>query len=189
MNGASSGDETSPVSPDPSAECVTADEAATERLGTAIGRALRGGDVVALDGPLGAGKTRLVRGIALGLDIDPRAVSSPTFVLVQEYAEDDGAIVLAHVDAWRLDGPEAVDGIGWDEFAAEPDVVTVVEWASRIAAAMPPETVWVELEPEFDPSAAADGSASRRRITVRDGGAAPDDARRRVSDAVRAHRV
>jgi tRNA threonylcarbamoyladenosine biosynthesis protein TsaE len=170
--------------------CITADEAATEALGAAIGRALRGGDVVALEGSLGAGKTRLVRGIARGLAIDPGAVSSPTFVLVQEYAADEGDVVLAHVDAWRLDGPEAVDGIGWDEFAGEPDVVTVVEWASRIAAAMPPETVWIELESDADEDgdAAADGSASRRRITLRDGGAGAGDVGRRVADAMRAHR-
>jgi tRNA threonylcarbamoyladenosine biosynthesis protein TsaE len=122
------------------------DESATDALGRRLGAALRGGDVVGLEGPLGAGKTRLVRGIAAGMGIDPAVVSSPSFVLVQEY-DGPGELVLAHVDAWRLDGPDAVDGLGWDELAGAPGVVTVIEWASRIEAVIPPDAAWLEIAP------------------------------------------
>ncbi len=136
------------------------DESATDALGRRLGAALRGGDVVGLEGPLGAGKTRLVRGIAAGMGIDPAVVSSPSFVLVQEY-DGPNELVLAHVDAWRLDGPGAVDGLGWDELAGAPGVVTVIEWASRIEAAMPPDAAWLEIAPA---GAGAGGSADLAEI-------------------------
>ena len=149
------------MTPGIDATCRTADEAATDALGRRLGAVLRGGDVLGLEGPLGAGKTRLVRGIAAGLGVDPRAVSSPSFVLVQEYetAED---LVLAHVDAWRLEGADAVEALGWDELVGAPDVVVIVEWPSRIADAMPAGAAWLEIgpAPESAESAESTGSAS-----------------------------
>jgi tRNA threonylcarbamoyladenosine biosynthesis protein TsaE len=145
---------------------VSRDEFETERIGRAIGRVLRGGDVLVLEGPLGAGKTRLVRGIAAGLGIDPSEVSSPTFVLVQEYGPSGGGLTLAHADAYRLDGPESLDSVGWDEFAGHGDVVTILEWGSRIAAALPLTTVWIEIEPSgHDPR--SDAPTRERIIRVR----------------------
>lgn len=145
---------------------VSRDEAETERIGHAIGQALRGGDVLVLEGPLGAGKTRLVRGIAAGLGIDPSEVSSPTFVLVQEYGPSAAGLTLAHADAYRLDGPESLDTVGWDEFAGHGDVVTILEWGSRIAAALPPAAVWIDIEPTgHDPR--SDEPTRERIIRVR----------------------
>lgn len=139
----------------------------TERLGVAIGRTLQGGDTVALEGSLGAGKTRLVRGIAGGLGLEPDVVSSPTFVLIQEYGPTPDGLTLAHADAYRLGGTDDLDAIGWDELAGVSDVVTIVEWASRITDAMPIGTVWIDLETDVDPDAIADGPGTVRRITAR----------------------
>jgi len=92
--------------------------------------------VVALSGPLGAGKTYLVKGIALGLGVvDSRAVRSPTFVLVSEY---HGRLTLYHVDAYRLAGPAELDVLGSREFMSSGGV-TVVEWADRVEGVLPPE--------------------------------------------------
>ncbi len=146
-------------------------ESQTERIGEAIGRVLRGGDILVLEGPLGAGKTRLVRGIAAGLGIDASEVSSPTFVLVQEYGPSPAGVTIAHADAYRLGGPESLDTIGWDEFAGHGDVVTIIEWGSRIAAALPPETAWNDIEPGSDEADAA-GPTGVRLIRVRAAAAA-----------------
>ncbi len=108
-------------------------------LGAALGRVLRAGDVVALHGELGAGKTCLVRGIAAGMGLDPSVVSSPTFLIVHEYEparHRPGAPELVHVDAYRLGGVEDLDSIGWDR-VCDGSAVIVIEWAERVAGALP----------------------------------------------------
>jgi tRNA threonylcarbamoyladenosine biosynthesis protein TsaE len=120
----------------------SASEDETVALGVALGRTLRAGDALALDGELGAGKTRLVRGIAEGMGLDPAQVSSPTYVLVHEYAARHGGgtapTPLLHVDAYRLAGPDDLDSLGWDRVLGAYGVV-VVEWAARIMDALLPE--------------------------------------------------
>lgn len=116
-------------------EIVTRSEEQTIALGRALGRLLHAGDVVALHGELGAGKTRLVRGIAGGMGLDERLVSSPTFVMVNEY-EGAGRMPLVHADAYRLSGADDLDTLGWDRLM-DGEAVVVVEWAERIAAALP----------------------------------------------------
>lgn len=118
---------------------------ATEALGEALGRIVRGGDVVVVSGELGAGKTALVRGMARGVKVAEGEVSSPTFVMVSEHGCEfaDGARGrLVHVDAYRMGGVEDLEGVGWDRVAREDgrargDVVLVVEWGERIAGALP----------------------------------------------------
>ena len=110
-------------------------------LGKRRGSLLAAGDVVALSGPLGSGKTYLTKGIALGLGLtDSRAVRSPTFILISEYP---GRLRLYHVDAYRLEGAAELESLGSDEFMSSGGV-TVVEWAERVEAALPPEHLWVE---------------------------------------------
>jgi tRNA threonylcarbamoyladenosine biosynthesis protein TsaE len=106
-------------------ETTTSSERETAEAGAALGRTLRPGAVVLLSGPLGAGKTAFVRGLAVGLGCDPDDVSSPTFTLVQEYR---GACVLQHADLYRL-APAEVDDLGLDESAE--DSVLAVEWPDR----------------------------------------------------------
>lgn len=106
--------------------------AATRAVGARLGAAARPGDVIALSGPLGSGKTELARGIARGLDV-AGPVSSPTFVLVAEHA---GRVPLFHVDCYRLGGPEDALAAGiLDDRGAGG--VTVIEWAERLGEALP----------------------------------------------------
>ena len=111
---------------------ITRSEAETEALGDRLGAALEPGSVLLLHGDLGAGKTTLVRGIARGLGIDPREVSSPTFVLVNEYR---GRLTLHHVDLYRLEG-DAVDDLGVDQLGEGQDAI-VIEWAERLPRPIP----------------------------------------------------
>lgn len=122
-----------------------ADPPTTESIGAELGRVLRGGDLVLLSGELGAGKTTLVRGIAAGLGHDAAQVSSPTFILCQEHRKP-GASTLAHVDAWRLRGPEDLESIGWDELRDDPEVVTCIEWPERVGLSPTDATVVVLIE-------------------------------------------
>lgn len=122
----------------------------TIELGEVLGRSLVGGLVIGLVGPLGAGKTVLVKGIAKGNGLDDiDSVTSPTFVLVHEYS---GARALFHIDAYRLSGGAELAALGFDEMV-DADSVVVVEWANRIAEAMPEDALWITL--------AATGESSR----------------------------
>jgi tRNA threonylcarbamoyladenosine biosynthesis protein TsaE len=114
------------------------DEATTKAIGAALAGLLDPGDVVGLAGDLGAGKTRLVQGAAAALGVDD-PVLSPTFMLLREY---DGDLPVHHVDAYRLAGPVELEDLGLDEVLA-PDAVAFVEWADRVAAALPES--WLEL--------------------------------------------
>ena len=104
---------------------VTRSEAETERVAAELARELSAGTVILLHGELGAGKTAFVRGVASGRGLDPDEVSSPTFVVIQEY----GDARLQHVDLYRL-GPDEVDDLGLDELS-ELGAVVCVEWAER----------------------------------------------------------
>jgi tRNA threonylcarbamoyladenosine biosynthesis protein TsaE len=123
------------------------DEATTKAIGAAVAGLLRPGDVVGLTGDLGAGKTRLVQGAAAALGVaDP--VVSPTFMLVREY---DGDPPVHHVDAYRLAGAQELEDLGLEEVLA-PEVVAFVEWADRVAAALPESWLEVALHTRDDDS-------------------------------------
>jgi tRNA threonylcarbamoyladenosine biosynthesis protein TsaE len=116
-------------------EAHAIDLAGTEALGRALARVLRAGDLVLLDGDLGAGKTTLVRSIAVALGVDEGDVSSPTFAIVNGYTGRTPAgaeLPIAHLDAYRLSGEdrEELDLLGWDRFA--PGSVLLIEWGERI---------------------------------------------------------
>ena len=120
----------------------TPDLQATEALGRRLGALLFRGAVVALVGQLGAGKTHLTRAIAEGLGVrHPAAVTSPTFVLIQEYP---GPVPVYHFDAYRLSGPREFTELGVEEYFAG-DGVCVVEWADRVADVLPAERLTVTL--------------------------------------------
>jgi tRNA threonylcarbamoyladenosine biosynthesis protein TsaE len=102
-------------------------------LGRALGGRLRGGEVLAIVGPLGSGKTHLIKGIAEGAGApDARQVNSPTFVLVNEYA---GRLDLYHIDAYRLDSVAEFEMLGFDDLCY-PESVVLIEWADRVEAAI-----------------------------------------------------
>ena len=117
---------------------------ATVALGRELGEHLSAGDVVALRGELGAGKTVFVKGVAAGLGIDPDAVTSPSFTLVHEYRDARGRWCLVHVDLYRIDHPDAVLSLGWDEVVGGRRVA-IVEWADRAGGWLPAERLDIRL--------------------------------------------
>jgi len=125
----------------PSITIPTASADETRELGRALGALLEPGDVVALRGELGAGKTVLAQGVATGLGFDGY-VSSPTFVIVNEYR---GRVVIHHVDLYRIEGEDEIDDLGYRElFFGEG--VALVEWAERGTTFLPDDRVDVLIE-------------------------------------------
>ncbi|MDD5350877.1 MAG: tRNA (adenosine(37)-N6)-threonylcarbamoyltransferase complex ATPase subunit type 1 TsaE [Chthoniobacteraceae bacterium] len=113
----------------------------TFQLGQRLAAGLRPGDVLALEGDLGAGKTQFTKGLAAGLGVEAD-VTSPTFTLVHEYP--GGRLPLFHIDLYRLEDAEEVLGIGLDDYL-DGDGVTVIEWADKFAALMPPGVRWIRF--------------------------------------------
>jgi len=130
---------------------VTNSEHETFAVAEKLARTLEPGAFVLLHGDLGAGKTVFVRGLAAGLGVDPDSVSSPTFVLVQQYR---GQIPLVHADLYRLDGAAAVDDLGLEDLCS--GAVVAVEWAERMPR-IPTGSVSVRIE---------DAGGDTRRITI-----------------------
>jgi len=122
-------------------ELISNSEAQTIQFGERLGKILKKGDVVALSGELGSGKTYFTKGVAKGLGIPPDLVTSPSFTLVNEY---EGKCKLFHIDAYRLEKEEFFSA-GLDEYFYE-DGITVMEWADRWPEILPENTIWVRLE-------------------------------------------
>jgi len=113
---------------------TTASAEDTIKLGEKIAKRLKSGDIVALSGELGAGKTTLVKGIAKGLGVkNYRYVNSPSFVLVKEYR---GKIPLFHFDIYRLNNLKEIEDIGYEDYLARRGVV-VIEWSSKMTRILP----------------------------------------------------
>lgn len=112
----------------------------TSQIGRQIAVQLRAGDVLALAGDLGAGKTQFVKGVADGMGVESE-VTSPTFTLIHEYP---GRLPLYHVDLYRLESEEEVLRIGIDDYM-EGDGVTVIEWADKFGALMPRGVRWIHF--------------------------------------------
>src|SRR5438128_143699 len=127
-------------------------EVEMREFGRKLGETLGPGDVVCLSGPLGAGKTTLAQGIAAGLGVT-EPVSSPTFTLVQEYA---GRVPVYHLDVYRLRSLDELWDLSFEDLRAAPGVM-LIEWPERIAPALPPDRLEIEI------AAAGDG----RKLTVR----------------------
>lgn len=128
------------------AERIARGLAGTGALAREVAGILRPGDVVALAGPMGAGKTTFVRLLADALGVGRGLVSSPTFVLAHEYPTGRGW-TLVHIDAYRLSGEEEVEGLGWDRLM-DGRGVAIVEWAERVSGALPAGRVsWIRIEP------------------------------------------
>jgi tRNA threonylcarbamoyladenosine biosynthesis protein TsaE len=113
----------------------------TEQLGSLLGRMLAKGDIIALSGELGTGKTTLVRGIARGIGLKEGEVASPSFTLVNEY---EGPLRLFHIDLYRLEDEKELIGIDYEEYL-KADGVVVIEWADRIPQAVPHDALWITL--------------------------------------------
>ena len=119
----------------------------TISLGESLGRSFVGGLQIGLIGPLGAGKTHLVKGMAAGNARGDRGapgpVTSPTFTLLHEYA---GRLRLYHADLYRLTDPGELIALGYDEWCTG-DSVVIIEWADRFRSTLGDDVLWVELRP------------------------------------------
>lgn len=116
--------------------------------GKAFAKKLQGGEVLALVGNLGAGKTHLTKGLVAGLE-SKAEVSSPTFTLIHEYL--DGRLPIFHFDFYRMEKPEEVLALGWDDYFYESGIM-IVEWADLFPELLPEGTHWIELKIENDGS-------------------------------------
>ena len=114
----------------------------TEALGERLGAGLRGGEVIAYTGDLGAGKTAFTRGLARGLGITGR-VTSPTFTIVNEY--EGGRLPLFHFDMYRLSSSDELYDIGWEDYLARGGVCAV-EWSEIVADVLEPDTIRVDIQ-------------------------------------------
>lgn len=115
----------------------------TIEIGRGIGAKLKGGEVIGLIGPLGSGKTHLIKGIAEGLDAEraETAVSSPTFVIVNEYS---ARLSIYHIDAYRIDSVCEFEALGFDDYC-RADSVVLLEWADKVEPALK-GVDWVRIE-------------------------------------------
>lgn len=117
-------------------ETVTHSPEETIELGRKFGAALQGGQVVALVGPLGAGKTHFIKGVAAGLGSpDQSRVNSPTFVLINEYESRGGELTVYHIDAYRLQSVAEFEALGFADYC-RPDAVILIEWADKVLPAL-----------------------------------------------------
>ena len=134
-------------------EWISNSEAVTFSLGVAIGKQLSGGEILLLDGPLGAGKTVLVKGIAHALEVDEEDVTSPSFTLVNPY---QGRLDAYHIDLYRLgEGASAAHAVDLDEILTDEKAVVMIEWAERMGRYPLPGNAW-------HISIAGDGEEPRR---------------------------
>lgn len=123
-------------------EIYLQDSAATEALGKLLGRHAADGDVFCLTGDLGAGKTLLSRGVAEALGVSSEDVTSPTFAIMNVYQGTE--LEVRHFDLYRLNRPEELEDIGFDEYAGG-DGVTLIEWAELFSEQLPEEYLQITL--------------------------------------------
>ena len=114
---------------------------ATYEIGKGLGEKAAPGSIFALAGDLGAGKTVFAKGFAEGVGVK-ETVTSPTFTIMQLY--ESGRIPLAHFDVYRIEDPDELDEIGFDEYIGG-DGTALIEWADQIADLLPPETIWITI--------------------------------------------
>jgi tRNA threonylcarbamoyladenosine biosynthesis protein TsaE len=135
-------------------EILTHSPAETESWAAEFAKRLKGGEIIALTGELGAGKTVIAKGIGKGLGVREE-VLSPSFNYLLEYR---GRLQLFHADLYRIDGPRAFRALGLDEYLDRGGVL-LIEWAERVKDSLPPETIWIEIT--------AGENAQERHISLR----------------------
>ena len=124
----------------PAGEWIAFNERETFDLGVRIGEQLSGGEIVLLNGPLGAGKTVFVKGVAHALGLDEEDITSPSFTLVNLH---QGRLLLYHIDLYRLDeGASAAHAVDLDEILTDESAVVIIEWGERLEPYPLPANVW-----------------------------------------------
>ena len=124
---------------------ITRSEKETFQLGEKMAKGLKGGEVIALVGNLGAGKTIFIKGLAKGLGVK-QTITSPTFVLMKIYPVRSSSIrYLCHVDVYRLTRGQDLVDIGLNDWLGQKDVVTVIEWANQVKEILPRKRIEVKI--------------------------------------------
>jgi tRNA threonylcarbamoyladenosine biosynthesis protein TsaE len=132
-----------PILDEHSLDFISHSEAQTRRFGARLGEFLQGGDVICLEGELGAGKTCLAKGIGQGLGI-AGPITSPSFTLINEYRQEQSRLLFYHIDLYRLGEAKETLTLGLEEYFYG-EGVCVVEWADRAPGAIPAEHLWIEF--------------------------------------------
>jgi len=135
-----------PILNDHSLEFVSHSPEQTRRLGARLGELLQGGEVICLEGSLGAGKTIFAQGIGRGWGAVSHLIS-PTFILVREHRRPADGQRLLHADFYRLEDPDEVWTLGLQDWMEDKQTVVVIEWPERAEPSLPEERLWVRLEP------------------------------------------
>ncbi len=132
----------SPILDANSIECPSHGPEQTRRLGVRLGELLRAGDLICLEGELGAGKTCLAQGIGRGCGV-AESLISPTFTFIHEYKLSKSGTALCHVDLYRIsDVPDAL-GLGLDDYLDDRSAITVIEWPEHVEELLPQERLWI----------------------------------------------
>lgn len=125
---------------------ISHSEEGTKKIGQKIASGFKGGEILALDGDLGAGKTVLTKGIAQGLGYK-KIVNSPTFVLMKIYKiKHNGIKNICHIDAYRINDAEEIEDIGAGEYFGSCDSVCIIEWPERVKKILPKNTIWIKIK-------------------------------------------
>lgn len=135
----------SPILDQQTLEFVSHSAQQTLRLGVRLGELLQAGDLLCLEGDLGAGKTCLAQGIGRGAGIADGLIS-PTFTLVHEYRRPRDGLLLYHIDLYRVSRPHELYSLGLDDYLLDPQAIILIEWAGRAGKFLPPERLWVVLQ-------------------------------------------
>ncbi len=144
----------------------SASPATTYEVGQLLGKLLIPGDLICLIGDLGAGKTLLVKGMAVGLGVDEASITSPTFTLINEY---QGVHPIYHFDVYRLDNPNELEDLGYEEYFFGAGVC-IVEWGDQIRTYLPDHYLTVEIKKTSEQTRALQfrASGSRYQQLLRD---------------------
>jgi len=124
---------------------LSASSGDTFDIGKEMGQSLRGGEIIALYGDLGAGKTAFTQGLARGLGIKER-VNSPTFVIIKIYQSKKNKLALCHIDAYRLVSENDLLAIGLEDYLNNPKIITVIEWAEKVDKILPSNTIKISIK-------------------------------------------
>jgi tRNA threonylcarbamoyladenosine biosynthesis protein TsaE len=134
----------SPILDPHSLECPSHSADQTQRLGVRLGELLQAGDLICLEGTLGAGKTCLAQGIGRGCGVSESLIS-PTFTFIHEYKLAKNYSVLYHVDLYRISSALEAVGLGLDDYLDDRSAITVIEWPEHAEELLPEERLWVSI--------------------------------------------
>lgn len=138
-------DATMPIITKDILEFISRSPEQTGRLGARLGTLLQGGEVIALEGKLGAGKTLFAQGVGMGWGSGTRLIS-PTFVLMRQHKRFQDDLLLCHIDLYRLNTAVEIEMLGLDDVLGAPDTICLVEWADRDPDILPADHLWVTMK-------------------------------------------